>query len=227
MEKILDKLSLYDFFGYLIPGILVLLSMIIFLMDVFSFKLIIPFNNEFVKTVLFITFSYYIGVITHEISEIIQEYIMKLKWGGLLSERFLNDNNEKYSCDFKIKLKDAILKEYGVDLGSADRKINQEVFNLIYSKTQEMEGKDRIQLFNTLYGMYRNFFAGTFLCLLLYFIKSIVEFNTPNFINDIVIVAILLISCSLLLRRCKRFSDRFADYVYRDFYNYSKNKGGN
>jgi hypothetical protein len=221
MSSFFSKLNLYDFLGYIIPGSLIVLILNSFFENVLDTNFILNVNDgSIVETTSFIILSYFIGILMHELSQIIEKYFLKKIWGGFPSERFLLDNDEKYSEEFKNELKKVIESKYNIKLNNT-RKKNQEAFNLIYSKVQKLDGNDKIQLFNTIYGMCRSLFSGVIVSSVFYIIKFFIEYGENNMVNMTYIM--LFVSASYLLyRRSTRFSKRFADYVYRDFYNYYK-----
>jgi len=83
-------------------------------------------------------------------------------------------------------------------------------------------------LFNTYYGMYRNFSTGSLVCFLTYFIyTTIYLFNLIVYkvrITDdysfIVTGIIFLIFTLILFRRTRRFGETYVKYVFRGFAEY-------
>lgn len=221
MDKVFDKLSLYDFFGYIIPGFLGVWALSILFNDVLHISFLLINDQGFINSIIFIGISYFIGVLLHEFSEWLQNNIYKKIWKGMPSEKFLLDDNHKYSANFKKNIKDMINEKYNIILCN-DSKINQEVINLLYSELQA-SGKDyKVQLFNALYGMYRNFIAGSILCVLVFCAKAIVtivNLGCINALDSIIYAFVFIIAVLILSRRLKRFGERFTDYVIRDSYN--------
>ena len=211
MEKLIDKLSLYDFFGYFIPGLLGTWAINVFFTDVLCIDFFVKLEEGFLNSIIFIAMSYYIGVILHETSECFQKYLFRPLWKGLPSEKFLQDNNTKYSAEIKALIKNMIKEKFGIEVDNSPIK-NQEVFNLVYSSLQKGGKDEKVQLFNALYGMYRNFFAGTILCIIVFFIKSLLLWkNQVNTINSLSYTVLFVLCGLILLRRNKRFSERFVD----------------
>jgi len=191
--------------------------------NILDSNFIIDFNEgNILMTIIFIIFSYFFGILIHEIGQILEKHFFKKVWGGFPSERFLLEENGKYSHEHKNRLKKIIESEYNLKLNNTKEK-NQEAFNLIYSKVQKKEGKDRIQLFNVIYGMCRSLFSGVIVSCFIFIIKFFLELGSNNVINLTYIFLFGFFSY-LLFRRSTRFSERFADYVYRDFYNYYAEK---
>ncbi|ATW26578.1 hypothetical protein [Candidatus Formimonas warabiya] len=222
MDKLIDKLSLYDFFGYIIPGFLGTWALNVFFVETLQVNFIFKLDVGFINSVLFVAISYYIGVLLHELSELLQEHFFKRIWKGLPSERFLVDSDNKYSTEFKASLKKMIESKFGLIVGN-DNKKSQEAFNLIYSGLQGAGKDEKAQLFNSLYGMYRNFFAGTVMCLLVFLIKGFVlvcRENWQSLFESFLYAFLFLLATLTLMRRLRRFGERLADYVIRDYYNY-------
>jgi hypothetical protein len=218
MNSFFNKLSIYDLLGYIIPGSLIILVLNDFFTNVLNEKFIIDISNgTIVESIVFVIISYFLGTIIHELSQIIEKYIFKKIWGGFPSEKFLLKDDKKYSVEFKNKMISLIESEYDIHLDNTKNK-NQEAFNLIYSTVQKLDGKDKIQLFNTIYGMCRSLFSGVIVIIPFYLFR--VCLKSGDYVVNLVYIVIFSLSSYLLFRRCKRFSERFADYVYRDFYNY-------
>lgn len=221
MNSIFNKLNLYDFLGYIIPGSLIITILNDFFVKNLNVDFIFEVNDgNIIDVFLFIIISYFFGILIHELSQIVEQYFFKRVWNGFPSEKYLLDNCDKYSKEFKNELKKTIKSKFDITLNNTKEK-NQEAFNLIYSKVQKLEGNDRIQLFNTIYGMCRSLFTGSIFGSALYITKLIIEWG-KNDLANFTYILLFLVSSYLLYRRSTRFSKRFADYVYRDFYNYCK-----
>ena len=228
MQKTIEKFSLYDFFGYIIPGFLGVWALNGFF-SILKINFLAFDNEDFINSVLFIGISYFVGFILHEVSEWFQSIFYKKLWKGMPSEKYLLDTDSKYSTDFKAKLKIMIKTKYNIEQINSPQ-ICQEVFNLLYSELQAKGKDNKAQLFNAIYGMCRNFIAATMLCIILFVTQSIIIIinlgilqNTENFAYLFVFIVSLLI----LSRRLKRFGERFADYVIRDSYNLFKETNDN
>lgn len=219
MDKILEKFSMYDFLGYFLPGSIVLFVLNNRYLDFSTILSTFSFNSEVFLAIYFVILSYSIGMLSHEFSELIQKYLLSPLWGGLPSERFLSDKDKKYTIEYKEKIRNKINADFGILTGN-DKKINQEAFNLIYSKVQKGSGNQRIQLFNSIYGMNRNIISGIVICIFLGTLKYFEELNSSDWFSlDILNKSIIILVIILVFRRAKRFSERFADYVFRDYMN--------
>ncbi len=219
MDKILEKFSFYDFIGYFLPGSLILL----FVDNILVGRDMLPMsgvgNNEILFSIYFVIVSYAVGFISHEFSEIVQKYVLRLIWKGMPSEKLLMDEDKTYTEEYKERIRKKIVDDYGLSI-SKNKKANQEIFNLVYSKVQKSSGKEKIQTFNSLYGFTRNFLGSIILCVLMQVTFRLLDGNAILWTKDnIVVITITLCIIFLLLRRVKRFAIRFVDYVYREYLN--------
>lgn len=225
MDKIFDKFSLYDFIGYLVPGSIVTLTVNKYYFDLAGLIEGFGLSNELILGIYFVIFSYVVGIITHEFSEIIQHYILKSIWRGLPSERFLLTNDNKYSAEYRTKIKRQIEVDYGIKI-EEDKKKSQEAFNQVYSLVQSKGNTEKIEIFNSIYGMCRNFLSGILLSIFMFFVTRLLVLNYIPLINEVIInILIIAVVIYLIYRRAKRFSERFVDYIFREYLNIQNKKG--
>jgi len=166
MKSLFDKLGIYDFLGFIIPGLLGILSAQVVYKDIFHLPFPLKLDDGFINSFIFIAISYFIGIIMHEISEFVQEKLLKRIWGGFPSERFLLED-DKTCPEIEKESYYALAKEaFQIEEGKYDKEKSQLVFDRFRTALQ-LAGKDeRSQLFNTYYGMYRNFSTGSLICFL-------------------------------------------------------------
>lgn len=230
MKAVFDKLGLYDFLGFIIPGFLGILSIQILYKEIFKIPFPIKIDDGFINSVVFIAASYYFGVIMHEISEFIQEKLIKRIWGGLPSEKYLIKGDKTCSENEKESYYDLAQKVFQIKKGNYDKEKSHLVFNKFLAALQ-LAGKDeRAQLFNTYYGMYRNFFTGSLMCFLAYFTYFINylfnKFILNRIITDdfsfVVTGIVFLIFSLILLRKTRRCGETYVKYVFRGFAEYHR-----
>lgn len=225
MKSMLDKLGIYDFLGYIIPGFFGILAAKVIYLDILKIKFPIDLSNTFIDSIIFLVIAYFSGVIMHEISQVIQELILKKIWGGFPSERFLLKADKQCSDIEKAQYYKLAKDAFGID----DCDYTKEKSQLVFDKFRialQIAGKDeRSQLFNTYYGMYRNFSAGCFVCFLVYLIYTLyfginLLFWKTWLTNDFSFVVnglISLVFSVILFRRTRRFGETYVKYVFRGF----------
>uniref|UniRef100_A0A832G8A0 Uncharacterized protein n=1 Tax=Ignavibacterium album TaxID=591197 RepID=A0A832G8A0_9BACT len=155
----IDKLSLYDFIAVLMPGIFFLIcTEMIF--NLASSELVIPEGNNLPLLLLLIVFGYITGILLQGLSQTITDRILKLFWKGQLSEKWLMDNNQFLSDDYKkifwekVKLKLNRSKPTGNEQGI--RKNNREIFSLIVKLVEREKYSDKIQIFIAQFSFFRS-----------------------------------------------------------------------
>lgn len=230
MDSLLSKLGIYDILGYLIPGFLGIYSAKVLYQDIFNFKFPLNLSDGFVGSVIFLVISYFVGIILHEISQIVQERFMKPIWGGFPSERFLLIEDPLCSKKEKESYYQMAATVFNIDMSSVDKAKSQLVFDRCRTALQ-IAGKDeRSQLFNTYYGMFRNFTTGTLVCSIVHIIFSgiylfnllIYSVKITNDISFFLTGVLFIVSTIILLRRTKRFGETYVKYVFRGFYDYNR-----
>lgn len=83
MKSLFDKLGLYDYLGFIIPGLLGVLAAQVLYNDIFQLPFPLKIHDGFVDSIIFVAISYFIGVIMHEISQFVQEKLLKCDLGGI------------------------------------------------------------------------------------------------------------------------------------------------
>lgn len=223
MEKeFFAKLSIYDVFGYIIPGFLGLYAIDLLATSLFGSPIKLESPNQVILTTIYLSGALFLGVVLHEFSQILEERIYKPIWGGFPSQRFLNADNKKYSGQMKENLKNAAKELFAVEVNDNNPDYAQQIFNLFYSRLQALGKDSNAQVFNAQYGMIRNFIAGTVL-ILISLIVSAIAYITKHAAFPKTETALFLLGVIILLilsRRLKRFGERFADYIIRGFYIY-------
>lgn len=230
MKSIFDKLGLYDFLGFIIPGFLGIFAAQVLYADIFHLPFPLKLDDGFINSIVFIAISYFVGVIMHEISQFVQEKLLKRLWGGFPSEKFLLDNDKTCSKIEKESYYALAKESFQIEEGEYDKEKSQLVFDRFRTALQ-LAGKDeRSQLFNTYYGMYRNFSTGSLVCFLTYFLYAIVcvfkliayKVRIDNY-SFLVTGGIFLIFTLILFRRTRRFGETYVKYVFRGFAEHYRN----
>ncbi|MDD2218417.1 MAG: hypothetical protein PHG06_09565 [Parabacteroides sp.] len=216
----LSKLSIYDVLGYLIPGFLGLYAIDIVTTSLFDLPINFKSPNQVILTTVYFCGALFMGVVLHELSQIMEDKIYIKIWGGFPSQRFLNEDNSKYSDQMKQSLKEAAADIFKIELKDGIR--SQEIFNLFYSKLQTLGKDGMIQNFNAQYGMIRNFLAGILMINLSLVISAVININRNHQApaKEIWLIGLGIVLICILSRRLRRFGERFADYVIRGFYIY-------
>ncbi|EMS83834.1 hypothetical protein LEP1GSC073_1182 [Leptospira noguchii str. Cascata] len=227
MDKILEKLSRYEFIGYLLPGIVSIFLLLIELpkdlfieSDLGKFML----SSQVILIIGILSASYILGTLTHELSEIMQKYILLKIMNGFPSDRILGNMKVYYSDEF-IKKFSKYLKQDFLYIKEVKKETSSEVFSLIYSQIQLLGLDSRSSIFNSLYGLYRNLLVIFSLYFAYKLFSSVYEYIIFDYIlcEDIYICISLTIIVYLLCRRIERFGFRFAKFVIDDYLSSHKN----
>ena len=206
MNSIIEKITLYDFFGYLIPG------------SVFFFFLLVRLIQELGSdgltdlkdfksqlTVLFLLWSFLSGLILSELARVISDFADKRG----LKDRYVNSVKKTANIDGSM-LKEAIKKSKLVENGDLIQ--NTDLLNylpMIYGTVQSDEKYKRLHNYASSETMYKNLTAAV----LLGGIPEILFLPQKlqcGIIAGIVVVWIL--SVILLMRRYYRFRIKKSAY---------------
>lgn len=214
MDKLIEKLGLYEIINYLFTGIISYMTSCYLLLffELFNKQQFITFIS-YLKDWYFLVLIYFIGIMIHECSEYIASHIFYKK--GLPSERYFENGNHNLYFELITK-KLSETQKTSFDL--TDKKQVKEAFGIIYSLVQERPSNEIIQKMNRHFGCFRAFsfifiievFISIALCIHFYILNGFKLFQLIIFIP-------LGIFTWLSIRRMIRFGKRFADYCYRSY----------
>ena len=206
MNSIIEKITLYDFFGYLIPGsVFMSLLLVRLIQELGSDGLTDLKDFKSQLTVLFLLWSYLSGLILSELARVISDFADKRG----LKDRYVNSVKKTANIDGSM-LKEAIKKSKLVENGDLIQ--NTDLLNylpMIYGTVQSDEKYKRLHNYASSETMYKNLTAAV----LLGGIPEILFLPQKlqcGIIAGIVVVWIL--SVILLMRRYYRFRIKKSAY---------------
>lgn len=206
MNSIIEKITLYDFFGYLIPGsVFMSLLLVRLLQELGSDGLTDLKDFKSQLTVLFLLWSFLSGLILSELARVISDFADKRG----LKDRYVNSVKKTANIDGSM-LKEAIKKSKLVENGDLIQ--NTDFLNylpMIYGTVQSDEKYKRLHNYASSETMYKNLTAAV----LLGGIPEILFLPQKlqcGIIAGIVVVWIL--SVILLMRRYYRFRIKKSAY---------------
>lgn len=214
MERIIEKLGLYEIVNYLFTGIIAYVSSL-YIFKFFNIINLAKYNDYvcLLKNWYYVIVLYFIGLMLHEFSELFTKYTFFKK--GFISERYFeNDKHTKILELLQSKLQNTIFGK--IDLQNKAQ--IQQIFSIIYSQMQNTPYNEIIQKMNRQFGSFRTFSAifilEDFLVIILIFFSIIQR----TFIYSYLLILIPLgIFSFLSVRRMYRFGNRFVDYCYRNY----------
>lgn len=206
MNSIIEKITLYDFFGYLIPGsVFMSLLLVRLIQELGSDGLTDLKDFKSQLTVLFLLWSFLSGLILSELARVISDFADKRG----LKDRYVNSVKKTANIDESM-LKEAIKKSKLVENGDLIQ--NTDLLNylpMIYGTVQSDEKYKRLHNYASSETMYKNLTAAV----LLGGIPEILFLPQKlqcGIIAGIVVVWIL--SVILLMRRYYRFRIKKSAY---------------
>lgn len=207
------KFSLYDIIAAAIPGILFLWGV-----SLFSDSIDIPLSGGLAETSVLMALGYVTGLILQGISRGLTEKILLKVWGGFPSARWLLQDDNTFSNEYKNRIKKIIGEKYSVKDDNEQSKKeqlkrNQEIFYLCYNAVDKEKLSDRPQIFNAHYGLFRCLL--TTFTLLFLFDLGVLLFGEPQkkpVIYGFLIFAIIGAVVSYF--RTKKRGEDFAKSIY-------------
>lgn len=206
MNSIIEKITLYDFFGYLIPGsVFMSLLLVRLIQELGSDGLTDLKDFKSQLTVLFLLWSFLSGLILSELARVISDFADKRG----LKDGYVNSVKKTANIDGSM-LKEAIKKSKLVENGDLIQ--NTDLLNylpMIYGTVQSDEKYKRLHNYASSETMYKNLTAAV----LLGGIPEILFLPQKlqcGIIAGIVVVWIL--SVILLMRRYYRFRIKKSAY---------------
>lgn len=206
MNSIIEKITLYDFFGYLIPGsVFMSLLLVRLIQELGSDGLTDLKDFKSQLTVIFLLWSFLSGLILSELARVISDFVDKRG----LKDRYVNSVKKAANIDESM-LKEAIKKSKLVENGDLIQNTNLlNYLPMIYGTVQSDEKYKRLHNYASSETMYKNLTAAV----LLGGIPEILFLPQKlqcGIIAGIVVVWIL--SVILLMRRYYRFRIKKSAY---------------
>ena len=206
MNSIIEKITLYDFFGYLIPGsVFMSLLLVRLIQELGSDGLTDLKDFKSQLTVLFLLWSFLSGLILSELARVISDFVDKRG----LKDTYVNSVKKAANIDESM-LKEAIKKSKFVENGDLIQNTNLlNYLPMIYGTVQSDEKYKRLHNYASSETMYKNLTAAV----LLGGIPEILFLPQKlqcGIIAGIVVVWIL--SVILLMRRYYRFRIKKSAY---------------
>lgn len=206
MNSIIEKITLYDFFGYLIPGsVFMSLLLVRLIQELGSDGLTDLKDFKSQLTVLFLLWSFLSGLILSELARVISDFVDKRG----LKDTYVNSVKKAANIDESM-LKEAIKKSKLVENGDLIQNTNLlNYLPMIYGTVQSDEKYKRLHNYASSETMYKNLTAAV----LLGGIPEILFLPQKlqcGIIAGIVVVWIL--SVILLMRRYYRFRIKKSAY---------------
>lgn len=174
MEKLLEKLSDYDLWGVIFPGIIFNISTVIIYNWIYIGSFSFDFLNSFGNTVAFIFISYLVGILLQEIGNKIEKKVFFRK--GNPAQKFLSKESGILSDKEKELFIELVKSEYNNKFNPLDQNECRIVFNYIntYLAMKGLSAKcDKIQ---ALFVLSRGLFC-SFLINIIYIDFILIFFN--------------------------------------------------
>ena len=206
MNSIIEKITLYDFFGYLIPGsVFMSLLLVRLIQELCSDGLTDLKDFKSQLTVLFLLWSFLSGLILSELARVISDFADKRG----LKDRYVNSVKKTANIDGSM-LKEAIKKSKLVENGDLIQNTNLlNYLPMIYGTIQSDEKYKRLHNYASSETMYKNLTAAV----LLGGIPEILFLPQKLQCGIIAgIVVVWIFSVILLMRRYYRFRIKKSAY---------------
>lgn len=218
MEAISRRFNLYDIFGFLPPGLIIILNVyLLYSKQISSFYLELTYTNVFLDFIFVILFSYIFGHFLEEFSKIFEKHIIyntKLKLIGrnYPSMVLLNDDNTHFHSEFKTNIINMIDTFFNLSENYPQRK----KFELCYTFLLQKGLPSRVERYLGLQAFCRGVGYSFFLCILINLYSSL-----PNNYNTLFLMsAFYFIVGITFIKRHIFYGLKFADSIYREFYVY-------
>ncbi len=206
MDKFLEKFSLYEFFAYFIPGTSLL--GILILQDFYSLDCIDYKEYSLFFTFVLLFIGYFLGIIIHEVGELLQKYLV-FKGNKLPSFTYAQNDSAIFSETEIEDYKKMAKKMYDIDITDAQ---NADLFfHRLRTNLKNVEKYNEAEIINNNYGICRSYLA---LAVILTTITFFNIFFNLSFLN-IGIFLLNLFFIFILHRRLKRFGQTYVKKVLR------------
>mgnify|MGYP001851991826 CR=1 FL=1 len=159
MNSIIEKITLYDFFGYLIPGFVFISLLSVRFIQELGSNVLTDFQDfKSQLTVLFLLWSFLSGLILSELARVISDFADKRG----LKNRYVDSVKAAANID-EAMLKEAMKKSRFVENGALVKDINLlKYLPMIYGAVQSDEKYKRVHNYASSETMYKNLTAAVF-----------------------------------------------------------------
>jgi hypothetical protein len=201
--------GVYEIFGNLIPGFILLASLLAVGHSAFGVdpsQLRLPEGILVIVTV-FVAFT--LGVAIQGFSSVIGGTIQNRKYGGYPSALFLDDNNKTFPSAFKQAIRNSANQKFGTPVDAPA----SHVFELCYTYVVQKIGSVRVSQFLALYTFSRSMMVTMLIEAATIIVWAVVKNQYPLFI----VAALTLGLAYLFYKRFLIYSESFAKEVYRSF----------
>jgi len=214
--------NVYDFLGYILPGLLATWAAQVLIGDVLRLPFPLRFGADATETSFFIVVAFVVGHLLQGIAEFAEPLVLKRKvetvdgWKRLFpSQQFRRESDEHFSAEFKSAFEERASRLFGLPAGAP------EAFDLAYTYIVLNTNARHTEAFNAIYGLHRGLIVASLLAAAVYLAQTVDSVSVhPD--GDVarqsaIIASLLAASVPLAFTRARRFSVRFADSVYRSF----------
>ena len=228
MHNIFEKLHTYDIVVYLIPGIFTI-CYICYGIHLMHFMPQNRVNNLITDTVAFFVISYYVGIIIHEASYLLQEFELNRLWDKLYSKKLLHKNCSILSPEDRQKGWHIIKNDFGIKVDlrfknyeELNKKIDDYSQSLYERCRESLKYKyknnrklDQAEIFNIHYGLARNLLASTLIALIYFCIVAVYIYikQLPFFALAISLMGLLYIFSKLLYQRAEKYAKHHVSHA--------------
>ncbi len=211
MDKIADKFNIFDIFSMLIPGIGIS-SLFCVSLSFKYYNIWQNMGNE--KYIIFLFFSYFCGVIYHEIGTILdRKFLYKIFYGGNPREVFLLENGHEKIMNEDFFYKDALyIKNYFVSKLNLqvptnmtipeEKNFNSIIFNYCLNLSEYQKLTEKSEKMIVISEMSRSLFWG---CISTILLDIIMIFQVCQCYFYVVEIFLLFFISFILMQRKIRF----------------------
>lgn len=155
MNRFWERLTLVDFLGFFIPGVVLLLPLLLFIDSQTMQKLLEISGNEWIFSLFFVLLAYIAGSFVSELSKILN-WCFLYRWGGdPICLALKKGKKNHYSAEMQTLIKKLVKDRWGLSIEEDDQKI-REAYGLIHIFVYKEGSYVKAQIFNGFFEMFRN-----------------------------------------------------------------------
>ncbi|MBA7496660.1 hypothetical protein ES702_07269 [subsurface metagenome] len=206
--------NFYEFLSYILPGC-TLLGVITYSLSKLNVGIsqYLGLLTSWWGIFTFVAIAFAIGHLLQGISNPVETIIYKLKWKGYPSEKLLREDDSHFSREYK----ELLLRKISGVFKLSEKARPQELFYSCYLFLIQKGVGRRIERFLAMHGFYRGMMVACGISTVLFFVL----FLGRKEIHWVIATIVFLFCAIIFYRRFLRFSIRFADAVYREFFVYN------
>lgn len=202
--------GIYEFFANIIPGTVVLLTILLMVDSQFFLPSSNTIITDGVFVVVFAFLAFIIGLAIQGISSSIEKFMNNKKYGGYPSSLYLKEADNTFPKYFKNSIRDITKEKFGTPADAPD----DHIFDLCYSYVMQNKVSERVPQFLRTYTFSRNMMVTVVIEAPFFFFMAYQQQQIWFLMAGLGFLSLSYV----FYKRFLRYGESFAKEVFRSFF---------